>query len=186
MNKTPGFSGEPLTRWRGEREMILQEDLSFIDPDGRQWVALKGSCLNGASIPQALWSFIGGPYSGRYRRASVVHDASVAELCGPGVPEAERRKADRMFYHACRHDGCTMFQAAALYIGVRIGSWVSTWGAFKAQHALMPSIPVHESYVEEDIKKRFWDTYNSCTEIIEQEDLDALDLVIEEILGRAY
>ncbi len=31
MKRTPGFSGEPLTRWRGEREMILEEDLDALD-----------------------------------------------------------------------------------------------------------------------------------------------------------
>src|SRR5437762_1448508 len=32
-----------------------------------------------------------------------------------------RRKAHRMFYHACRAGGCSIPEATLLYIGVRIG-----------------------------------------------------------------
>ena len=33
-----------------------------------------GTTVDGASIPQIFWTVIGGPFEGKYRSASVVHD----------------------------------------------------------------------------------------------------------------
>jgi hypothetical protein len=97
-----GFSGEPVTRWTGERNMLLVEALSYGDRKGKIWEAPAGSEINGATIPQALWTSIGAPFVGNYRRATIVHDYFVGELSNPVVTAAERKAADRMFYHACR------------------------------------------------------------------------------------
>lgn len=86
------FSGEPLTRWSGSRNMNLEEDFYFIDNQGIKWNAPKGSCLNGATIPRALWTAIGSPYSGTYRKSSIVHDVAVGELCNPDVSNEDRKK----------------------------------------------------------------------------------------------
>lgn len=97
-----GFSGEPVTRWTGERNMRLVEALSYEDRKGKIWEAPAGSEINGATIPRALWTSIGAPFVGNYRRATIVHDYFVGELSNPAVTPAERKAADRMFYHACR------------------------------------------------------------------------------------
>lgn len=118
------FSGDPKTEWlvdsiAPDRDMALLSDFSFTDPDGKRWPAPKGSVVNGASIPQPLWSTVGSPYTDDYRPASVVHDVA----CGTtGVP---RKAADVMFFHACRAGGCGPVQARILYAGVRIGAWAS-------------------------------------------------------------
>ena len=57
-----------------ERNMILLEDISFIDKSGKKWTAYKGESINGASIPSIFWSIFGSPYIGKYRRPSVIHD----------------------------------------------------------------------------------------------------------------
>jgi len=117
------FSGEPKTQWltdpnQPDRNMRLLEDFSFTDPMGKKWMTPKDYVVDGASIPQALWTTVGSPYTGDYRRASIVHD----KACDDAVNDpAARRAADRMFYQACRAGGCSIEQATLLYIGVRIG-----------------------------------------------------------------
>lgn len=131
------FSGEPKTIWLTEsgvpdRRMRVLEDFSFSDPTEKVWPAPAGyDGLNGASIPRALWSLVGSPYTGDYRRAAIVHDYA----CDVGI---NRKDADRMFYHACRAGGCGVVQATLLYIGVRIGAWLGSLGSL---HALNESVP---------------------------------------------
>lgn len=121
-NEFGSFSGNPKTEWlidaNGEdRDMQLLEDFFYIDPAGRTWPAPKGSIINGASIPRALWTTVGSPYTDDYRRASVVHDVAC------DTPSVSRKEADEMFYSACRAGGCNAAQARVLYLGVRIGAW---------------------------------------------------------------
>src|SRR5689334_17241904 len=65
--KKPGvhgaFVGDVLTKWEPGRPMTLLADFSYLQPDGRAWLAPKGSVIDGASIPQCLWGVpgIGSP-----------------------------------------------------------------------------------------------------------------------------
>lgn len=115
------FSGTPKTEWLTEagsdRNMRLLEDFWFDDPKGLRWDAPVGSIIDGASIPEALWSSVGSPYTGSYRRASIVHDIACASTSIP------REQSDEMFYSACLAGGCSLVQAKLLYAGVRIGAW---------------------------------------------------------------
>jgi hypothetical protein len=56
------------------RTMRLTEPFGYTDPDGGHWNVPAGAVVDGASIPRVFWSFIGGPFEGKYRNASVVHD----------------------------------------------------------------------------------------------------------------
>ena len=180
-----GFSGEPLTRWKNDRDMTLEEAFFYIDPDGRQWDVPRGSSINGATIPRALWTSIGSPYAGKYRRASVVHDYFVGELDNPDVMPEQRKKADRMFYHACRCDGCNREFASLLYIGVRFGTWAAKWSdlfkisnlgeAFKD----VRNIPEFTFTID-----KFWQMADSAKTAIENEDLDLIDKIIEKHLSQ--
>jgi len=121
------FSGEPDAVWLTEdgtpdRRMRILSDFSFTDPDSRVWEARAGSVVDGASIPRALWTVVGSPYTGDYRRASIVHDIACDEA---GGNKSKRRKADRMFFHGCRAGGCSIWEATILYLGVRVGSSAS-------------------------------------------------------------
>ena len=127
------FSGEPIARWRTERgpdrQMEMYEDFSFTDPKGKVWSTPADYEVNGASIPRPLWSLVGSPFTGDYRRASIVHDKACDEVVGD---PAGRRAADRMFFHACRAGGCSTKEATLLYLGVRIGAltnFVPVWAA---------------------------------------------------------
>src|SRR4051794_8736903 len=123
-NEFGRFSGDPRTRWIAsanapDRTMELLEDFSYSDPKGREWLAPADSIVDGASIPEALWTLVGSPYTGDYRNASILHDVATAAADTP----AKRKAADRMYYYACRCGGCTKRQAVVQYLGVRIGAW---------------------------------------------------------------
>jgi hypothetical protein len=117
------FSGNPKTEWLSDkgndRDMRVLETFWYIDPNGRRWDAPAGTVVNGASIPRTLWSSVGSPYTGDYRRAALVHDAVV------GANGVLRADADTMFYFACLAGGCSLLQAKMLYAGVRLGAWAN-------------------------------------------------------------
>jgi len=139
------FSGEPEAVWltqdgTEDRPMKILQDFYFVDPSSKKWRAPAGSMVDGASIPRALWTIIGSPYTGDYRRASVVHDVACDEA---GGNKKKRRAADRMFFHACRAGGCSIWQSIILYLGVRIGavaSEVPAWQAAVATETAGPRI----------------------------------------------
>ena len=128
------FSGEPETVWLTEdgaqdRLMRLVRPFSFFDGAGNTWRAPAGAVVNGASIPRALWTVVGSPYTGDYRRASILHDVACEAA---GHDWNRRRAADRMFFRACRAGGCSILQSIVLYIGVRIDAvapGVAAWQA---------------------------------------------------------
>ncbi|MDO1558660.1 DUF1353 domain-containing protein [Brevundimonas sp. 2R-24] len=132
------FSGEPLAQWltapSGGRMMKLLEAFTFTEArTGRLWSAPAGFVVDGASIPRALWSIVGSPYTGNYRRASIVHDKACVDFPTDGP---ERKAADVMFQAACRAGGCGAFQASILYAGVRIGSsWAKEKGLTQRDEA---------------------------------------------------
>lgn len=117
------FSGEPQAAWltepKADRRMALLEAFTFTDAQGRVWDAPKGHRVDGASIPRALWTLVGSPYTGDYRRASILHDVNCDRHPQDGP---ERRAGDEMFYAACRAGGCGRLEAKLLFLGVRLGS----------------------------------------------------------------
>jgi Protein of unknown function (DUF1353) len=117
------WSDDPQTTWLTEpnpdRQMVLLREFWFVDRHNRKWLAAAGSIVDGASIPRALWTLVGSPYTGDYRRASIVHDVACVEA---GTDRTKRRAADRMFYWACRAGGCSVAESYLLYLGVRIGA----------------------------------------------------------------
>ena len=92
------FSGDPEASWLPDgRLMKLLSEFTFTDAAKSRWIAPKNAKVDGASIPKVFWSVIGGPYEGKYRNASVVHDVA----CEP--PHKKRwQDVHRMFYAACR------------------------------------------------------------------------------------
>jgi hypothetical protein len=104
------FNGEPVTKWnRDGRTMTLLTELRYTDPNGNVWVAPIGSVVDGASIPRYLWSIMGGPFEGRYRNASVLHDVAYGEKKRPW------QDCDRMFYHAMRCSGVSAVEAKTMF-----------------------------------------------------------------------
>ena len=151
------FSGNPKTEWLSEdgddRDMRLLEPFWYLDPQGRLWQAPAGSVTNGASIPRTLWSSIGSPYTGSYRRASIVHDVAIR------TPRILRDDADTMFYFACLAGGCTLMEGKLLYAGVRVGTWASLNGDLAGEllsmQAAPPRLPGQHAPTELEVRARY-------------------------------
>lgn len=104
------FNGSPVTRWNPDgRSMTLLNELRYTDPKGFAWIAPAGSSVDGASIPRSLWSFMGGPFEGRYRNASVLHDVAYDQHDRPW------QDCDRMFYNAMRCSGVGPVEAKTMF-----------------------------------------------------------------------
>ncbi len=104
------YSGPIDTRWEADgRTMILLSELRYTDPSGVVWRAPAGARVDGASIPRALWSFMGGPFEGRYRAGSVLHDVSYDDKSRPW------QECDRMFYNAMRCSGVSAVESKTMY-----------------------------------------------------------------------
>jgi len=108
------FVGEVQCAWCDEsRHMELVSDFEFIAPSGERWTAPAGSVIDGASIPRVAWSVVGGPYTGRYRRAAVLHDVACVQRARSSFD------THRMFYYACRAAGVGRGKAAMMYYAVQ-------------------------------------------------------------------
>jgi hypothetical protein len=94
------------------RQVRLLEDFVYLDPRGKVWMATKDSIVNGASIPKAFWTISGGPFEGKYRNASIVHDEACVRMSEPS------QNVHLMFYEACRCGGVPEFEAKVLYAAV--------------------------------------------------------------------
>ena len=117
------FEGEVRTEWlvetatgddAADRRMQLLEDFAFVDPSGTRWLAPLGHIVDGASIPRVLWAVAGSPYTGAYRRASVLHDAAC------DARAVASKLVHRMFYDAMICDGVSQAQAIEFYTAVRL------------------------------------------------------------------
>src|SRR6266480_4057186 len=103
------YSGSPVTRWEPDgRTMTLLSELRYTDPQGFTWIAPSGSQVDGASIPRSLWSIMGGPFEGKYRNASVLHDVAYEQHKRPW------QDCDRMFYNAMRCSGVGAVEAKTM------------------------------------------------------------------------
>jgi len=104
------FVGSVQSEWLDDgRRMRLLAPFAYIDPRGLEWEAPAGSIVDGASIPQFAWSLLGGPFEGKYRNASVIHDVACDQQARPweAVHEA--------FYWAMRASGVETIQARMMY-----------------------------------------------------------------------
>jgi hypothetical protein len=178
------FSGNPKTEWLSssgdDRDMRIIEAFWYTDPEGRRWEVPVGTIINGASIPRTLWSSVGSPYTGDYRRAAVVHDAAV------GREGVLRTEADTMFYFACLGGGCSPLQAKLLYAGVRVGSWSMTSRLFPREvAAALPGayrLPGQQTPHELEVRARYTVIAN---ELVATSDRFAdIEAVVDRHLGR--
>lgn len=163
------FSDDPKTTWVTEpedRDMTLIEDFRFVDPDNETWDAPATKSINGASIPRALWTVIGSPYTGPYRRGSIVHDIACSAA---GKDHAKRLAADKMFYHACRAGGCTIFEATILYVGVRFGAWMSGAGLVDDSR-----VRTQRTFVERQMEEDF---RAACDLVLREDSSDDIDII---------
>ena len=97
----------------GWTEFELTKPYSYKDRRGKVWTVPAGTVVNGASIPQAVWSGIGGPWSGKYRNAAVLHDYMVEERI---------KSSDfvhRVFFEAMEDSGVGWTLRQTIYLAVK-------------------------------------------------------------------
>lgn len=101
----------------------LLKDFTFVDAEKRTWTAPAGAKVNGASIPQWLWSIVGSPMRGKYREASVIHDHFCTDKSRPW------QQVHETFYRAMLANGVPETKAKIMYAAVyRFGPrWNTAW-----------------------------------------------------------
>jgi len=158
------FSGNPKTEWlthpsEPDRDMKLLEDFWYLHPKGKKWIAPAEKIVNGASIPRVLWTAVGDPFIGDYRRASIVHDVACDQMTEPW------QDVHRMFYFACRCGGVGEKRAKIMFGAV--WKFGPRWELGKAA---VPMAPISEAKMSEDFEalKQFVERENPSLERIEQ------------------
>lgn len=95
------------------RNATVLAPITYFGPEGMEWPVPTGAVCDGASIPQAFWTIIGGPFEGKYRNASIVHDRYCVTKSRPW------RVTHLMFWQAMRCSGVGAARAAVMYYAVR-------------------------------------------------------------------
>ncbi len=120
----PGrYEGELIVNMLDDgRRVKLVQPFAYIDPANLRWETPKDAIVDGASIPKILWTAIGGPFEGKYRNASVIHDWYCDRRSRPW------KAVHRVFYDAMVTSGVDPLQAKAMYAGVYWGGprWSET------------------------------------------------------------
>jgi len=155
------FVGTVKTEWiEPDRKMRLLDDFAYVDPAGVLWEAPKDSVVDGASIPQVLWSVVGSPYTGEYRNASVVHDVACEKRDKPW------QDVHRMFYEACRAGGVGEQKAKLMYAAVY--HFGPKWAPGGARMLFMRTMPEEKEFAQ---LKTFVETENPSLDQIEKFEL---------------
>ena len=104
------FSGTVVTEWLDDGcNMRLVKPFQYIDPSNEIWDAPAGSIVDGASIPKIAWPIIGGPFEGKYRKASVIHDVACV------TQDRLWDQTHLAFYNAMRASGVNEILAKIMY-----------------------------------------------------------------------
>jgi hypothetical protein len=109
------------------RDMQLEEAFSYTDWENHTLEAPAGFISDGASIPRAAWSLIGGPWDGKYRAAAVIHDVGCVNR------SLSWHDTDRLFYEAMIDSGVPNAQASTMYYAVL--AWGPHWELIAAPKA---------------------------------------------------
>ena len=107
------FRGELIVKTLIDgRKLQLTHPFSFVDPTGKLWAVPAGKVVDGASIPPAFWSIIGGPFEDKYREASVIHDHYCDEKTDTW------QNVHLVFYNGMRAHGVDPLKAKLMYAAV--------------------------------------------------------------------
>lgn len=94
------------------RQFKLLAQYRYADSKNTLWSVPKGTVVNGASIPPYLWSIIGGPWEGKYRNASVIHDYFFDQK------QYDSDRVHWVFYDAMLTSGVNPLKAKVMYFAV--------------------------------------------------------------------
>ncbi|MEW8253759.1 MAG: DUF1353 domain-containing protein [Candidatus Thiodiazotropha taylori] len=125
-----------LSKWEGKVDLSVKpgggrktwqvdSPITFID-DGYRITVTQGATTDGASIPRAFWRFIGGPFSGKYIAAALIHDQLYVTQGYDGM--FTRKEVDEIFHRAMISLGVKSWRARLMFWAVRVGGG-SGWDA---------------------------------------------------------
>lgn len=123
------FVSNPIVEFIEDGKVKLANEVAYIDPKGRKWKAPIGYVSNGASIPQLFYTPVGGPLSGNYRDAALIHDyyCEKWKVLWPDKFHRDWREVHRTFYYAMRARGVSSAKAKLMYAAVFIAGPRWTW-----------------------------------------------------------
>ena len=114
MKEKEKFIGKVVALWMAnDHEMRLLEDVTYVDSNGKEWTAPEGAIVDGASIPKFLWSVIGSPFVGKYRRPSVIHDHYCVTQDRPS------REVHKAFCEMMKVEGVSSFRRKLMCFAVK-------------------------------------------------------------------
>lgn len=159
---------EPLVDGRRMKTVL---DFGFQEADGLHWRVPPGSTVDGASIPQPLWSLMGGPWEGKYRDASVVHDYYCA------VRSADWQSVHRMFYRAMLVSGVSVLRAKTMYLAVYFAG--PRWDDMVVDIVRLgpPAFPTRPDEVDRALRVEYDPVTVALSEAIELDGRSAHDLI---------
>lgn len=100
---------------KGELIWRVDEKISYVYNELIKITVLPGMTTDGASIPRLFWRLIGGPFTGKYVGAALIHDGLYASELLP------REVADEIFYRAMLSLAVPRWKALIMFSAVRIG-----------------------------------------------------------------
>ena len=159
---------EPLT---DGRRMRVMQDFGFMEADGLHWPVPPRTIVDGASIPRPLWSLIGGPFEGKYRNASVVHDY----YCD--VRSAEWHMVHRMFFRGMLASNVPIAQAKLMYAAVYFAG--PRWGITVVENVQLgkPAVPEQTRSDDRLFSIAHDETTLAVSKMIERNGMSAYDWV---------
>jgi len=111
-NFLDNLKGSFITDRKPRPVFKLGTEFRFKDPNGLLWITPNAAEVDGASIPPAFWSIVGGPFDGPYINASVIHD----HYCK--TKERTAHDTHRNFYYGMRASQVPEWQATLMYWAV--------------------------------------------------------------------
>lgn len=91
----------------------LHKEFVYSDPNQFLWSAPKDEIIDGASIPKFAWSMVGGPFSGNYFKASIIHDYFCC------TKSRNYYDTHETFRRGMRASGVSKFKAYLMWVAVR-------------------------------------------------------------------
>lgn len=104
----------------------LEQDLIYIDKNGREWLTPAEFVGDLSSIPAIVRPFIPKTILGK---APWLHDYLYRHQ-PHGSTTKHRKQADQLYRDGARDEGMGNFTSYILYAGLRTGGWV-TWNSHK-------------------------------------------------------
>jgi hypothetical protein len=95
--------------------ILLLKPFGYTDSNSVDWDVPEGFISDGASIPEWLWALLGGPFSGPYRDAAVIHDYYCSKKT------RKWQDVHKVFLEAALNRGTSEDLAKTLYAGVLLG-----------------------------------------------------------------